>query len=184
MSAVTPSRDALAKTLLPVLMDEYGGDPEDWTGMRSLRRVTDALIAAGAVVPLDTLAGDEALIEAMRANLHYYPPGRGSLRAYVRALVAALSERGDYDDFDAFLDESLQDPEFAAAFEDAEQRSKDQAAADRERIEALRERWETALGEGRCPSCHMPPGHDCDHGEGYHHALSDLRAALDSEGGA
>jgi hypothetical protein len=27
------------------------------------------------------------------------------------------------------------------------------------------------------------PESDCDHGEGYHHALSDLRAALDSEGG-
>jgi transcriptional regulator with XRE-family HTH domain len=31
---------------------------------------------------------------------------------------------GEYDDFDAFLDESLQNPEFAAAFEDAEQRSR------------------------------------------------------------
>jgi hypothetical protein len=60
----------------------------------------------------------------------------------------------------------------------------EQAAADRARIEALRERWETALGERRCPSCHMSPDHDCDHGEGYHHALSDLRAALDPEGGA
>ena len=52
------------------------------------------------------------------------------------------------------------------------------AAEARERVKVLLDYWETALGENRCPSCYASPEHDCDHGEGYHHALSDLRAAL------
>jgi len=52
---------------------------------------------------------------------------------------------------------------------------------DTERVEALLDRWETDLGENRCPSCHASPESDCDHGEGYHHALSDLRNALGRE---
>lgn len=46
------------------------------------------------------------------------------------------------------------------------------------RVEALVVGWETALGLNSCPSCGFAPEADCDHGEGYHHALSDLRAAL------
>lgn len=49
-----------------------------------------------------------------------------------------------------------------------------------EQVRALHQRWEDMLGDDRCPSCHMWPASDCDHGEGYHHALSDLRAALSS----
>jgi hypothetical protein len=50
------------------------------------------------------------------------------------------------------------------------------AMATVERVRALRDRWESALEDG-CPSCGRFVA-DCDHNEGYHHALSDLRAAL------
>lgn len=50
------------------------------------------------------------------------------------------------------------------------------------RVEGVFDDWDTALTEGRCPSCSQTPETDCDHGEGYHHAYSDLRAALAGEG--
>jgi hypothetical protein len=52
-----------------------------------------------------------------------------------------------------------------------------------ERVRALRDKWETALGDNQCPSCLVfwTGGTICDHEEGYHHALSDLRAVF--EGG-
>lgn len=51
-----------------------------------------------------------------------------------------------------------------------------------ERVTAVRERWDQALTDRQCPSCHASydPSHmpGCDHAEGYHHALSDLNTAL------
>ncbi|HET7327866.1 MAG TPA: hypothetical protein VFJ14_11350 [Nocardioidaceae bacterium] len=46
---------------------------------------------------------------------------------------------------------------------------------------ALREQWEAALDDG-CPSCGPVGFTGCDHIEGYHHALSDLRAAVEDSG--
>lgn len=42
-------------------------------------------------------------------------------------------------------------------------------------LQALADRWSSALDTG-CPSCGPVP--DCDHIEGYHHALSDVWALL------
>lgn len=56
----------------------------------------------------------------------------------------------------------------------------EKAEATVERVRALGESWEGALDSG-CPSC-GPFTDDCDHIEGYHHALSDLWAALDGAG--
>ncbi len=50
-------------------------------------------------------------------------------------------------------------------------------------VRALADEWESDLGLNRCPSCLHIPATDCDHGEGYHHALSDLCRTLDGEGG-
>lgn len=53
------------------------------------------------------------------------------------------------------------------------------------RVRALEARWTECLTAYQCPSCLAPLnfGGFCDHEEGYHHALSDLRAALDPERG-
>lgn len=68
-------------------------------------------------------------------------------------------------------------------------RARDTAAtleAELARVAAVRDEWDAALTENRCPSCHvgyeanLMPG--CDHAEGYHHALDDLSAALDWQG--
>jgi hypothetical protein len=124
VTAVTPSREALAKALC--VLDYDCPEGEDWCEScdhgGGYRRA-DRLIASGAVVPLDTLADDEALPvvahkgpddtdRAMFLRAAYnlengYPLGGGNLtRAVValiqrevaradRALAAALSERGD-----------------------------------------------------------------------------------------
>lgn len=47
------------------------------------------------------------------------------------------------------------------------------------RVQALCDEWESLLGECRCPSCLVSD--DCDHYEGYHHALDDLCRALSGE---
>jgi hypothetical protein len=95
MTAVTPSRDALVREL-----HRHIGAHADI--------VANALIASGAVVPLDTLADDEALVSELRArlegwfgpNLDGWPefPDRyfGSAARFLMQCVAAvLSERGD-----------------------------------------------------------------------------------------
>lgn len=47
-------------------------------------------------------------------------------------------------------------------------------------VEALRDEWDASLQADQCPSCWaiLTEASTCDHEEGYHHALSNLRAAL------
>jgi hypothetical protein len=107
MTAVTPSGEALAKVLSQHLHAVHLGvawdyDPSDLTpcaychGMS--RKTADRLIASGAVVPLDTLADDEALVEAVAENVRQDEVTRAEKRVavqWLRAIAAALSERGD-----------------------------------------------------------------------------------------
>jgi hypothetical protein len=115
MTAVTLSREALAKALWVAravdettsrewaerAWDDMGGsEPSEERVEHEL--LADALIASGVVVPLDTLADDEALVDRFIDALGTWPtePGiretsRKVARTYLRALVAALSERGE-----------------------------------------------------------------------------------------
>jgi hypothetical protein len=99
MTAVTPSGEALAKALHGCTEDL---NPDRCEECRRCINEADALIASGAVVPLDTLADDEALVDRFIDALGTWPtePGiretsRKVARTYLRALAAALSERGD-----------------------------------------------------------------------------------------
>jgi hypothetical protein len=104
MTAVTPSREAL--TYLPVCAPCVRGEGSECHTPGCalfLRDVpTDGLIAEFAL-DLDTLVGDEALVEAAcRAVLHRWPvdepihdEDREQIRHAFRALGAVLSERGD-----------------------------------------------------------------------------------------
>jgi hypothetical protein len=60
MSAATPDREALAKALHGCTEDL---NPDRCEECRRCINEADALIASGAVVPLDTLADNEALVE-------------------------------------------------------------------------------------------------------------------------
>jgi hypothetical protein len=119
VTAVTPSREALEAVIRPAVHDTIdrccttpgGRCPYDDD---EIRRVTEAvvaaLIASGAVIPLDTLADDDALVEAVardsynrtyRAITWSAASGESQarwlseFRDTFRALAAALSERGD-----------------------------------------------------------------------------------------
>ncbi len=61
------------------------------------------------------------------------------------------------------------------------ERERDEALAELARVRAVVNVWEVELGDDRCPSCmaSLNFGSTCDHEEGYHHALSNLRAALE-----
>jgi hypothetical protein len=90
---LTPDRELLAKAL-EALLDSNAETPE---------QAADHLIASGAVVPLDTLADDDAVYdrvenEVMSALMsHGHADGcwPAVTEAALRALAAALSERGD-----------------------------------------------------------------------------------------
>jgi hypothetical protein len=56
---------------------------------------------------------------------------------------------------------------------------RDEARAAVERVRALADEWYAALDDG-CPSCGPVGFSACDHAEGFHHARSKLRAALDT----
>jgi hypothetical protein len=103
VTAVTPSGEALAKAL---------AEAAAWwptsLGPHECRDLADQLIASGAVVPLDTLADDEALVGAWarrivdRTAYDWDRLSEGGKDAYrvraefdLRAFAAALSERGD-----------------------------------------------------------------------------------------
>jgi hypothetical protein len=58
-------------------------------------------------------------------------------------------------------------------------RERDEARAAVERVRALADEWYAALDDG-CPSCGPVGFSACDHAEGFHHARSKLRAALDT----
>jgi hypothetical protein len=116
MTAVTPSREALAKALAgefrhPIYshdgtpLGKRGGFLTAWEA----EGLADHLIASGAVVPLDTLADDEALAQAVASGFPLDVERHASetirraavadrftnARKALRALAAALSERGD-----------------------------------------------------------------------------------------
>lgn len=61
------------------------------------------------------------------------------------------------------------------------ERERDEARKALGRVRHLRDTWQAHLSDGRCPSCHHEPETSCDHGEGYHHALSDLSVALEGK---
>jgi hypothetical protein len=117
MTAVTPSREALAAALCGAICE--GDAPAPIPDADNPRHriaacyehqgAADALIASGAVVPLDTLADDSEFRRRLRqacndpgsfVQRHRAMPG-GRLTAEPltewqdRALAAALSERGD-----------------------------------------------------------------------------------------
>lgn len=101
MTYLTESRDVLAKTLY-VFAHREGRDERAraWEfdtipeGMKDQRyEWADALIASGAVIDASTLADDEALVKRMREHDHAFT--RLMLRRALRALAAALTERGD-----------------------------------------------------------------------------------------
>jgi hypothetical protein len=103
VTAVTPSRESLEAALGEAWLS---GAPFKPGGTVDLGSFADALIASGAVVPLDTLADDEAVMAAVSRGVHAVTcssdqcPGpvfleRRSAEAALRALAAALSERGD-----------------------------------------------------------------------------------------
>lgn len=111
MTAVTPSRDALAKALC-VLEDDCAEDA-GWAvscdhGFGYDK--ADALLASGAVIDATTLAYDEALVEAgargffenfdktprrWPAPEQHIPWWTDRSRDVIRALAAALTERGE-----------------------------------------------------------------------------------------
>jgi hypothetical protein len=128
--AVTPSREALVRSLRDarsvhsieviqggvgqclecgeILRVVYGEDGQPLFNPfteHHLKAQADALIASGAVVPLDTLADDEALLWAIARNDYDMHAGEGAgdfdddwvtqAEQTLRALAAALSERGD-----------------------------------------------------------------------------------------
>jgi hypothetical protein len=102
VTAVTPSREALAKALC--VLDYDCPEGEDWCESCDHGggyRKADRLIASGAVVPLDTLAADMGLMERVldtSEELATTPLDRAYPRAIplvLHALAAALSERGD-----------------------------------------------------------------------------------------
>jgi hypothetical protein len=101
VTAVTPSRDALAKVIW-----EASRADEGTISATGANIVADALIASGAVVPLDTLADDEALVRAVAARDHAMHADEAAtsgpdddwietVEQVLRALAAALSERGE-----------------------------------------------------------------------------------------
>jgi hypothetical protein len=100
VTAVTPSRESLEAALGEAWLS---GAPFKPGGTVDLGSFADALIASGAVVPLDTLADDEAVYdrvenEVMSALMsHGHADGcwPAVTEAALRALAAALSERGD-----------------------------------------------------------------------------------------
>lgn len=68
---------AEAQMLLDRLLDEYGGEPDDWTGLRSLKRVGDVVdVIANSRVAAERdalLAKFEALAEKFDVVTHAYP---------------------------------------------------------------------------------------------------------------
>ena len=86
MTYLTVSRDALAKTIW-----EASRADEGTISYLGANVVADALIASGAVIPVDCLADDEALVERMRELDHAFT--RRMFRRALRALFIALTER-------------------------------------------------------------------------------------------
>jgi hypothetical protein len=93
MTAVTPSREALAKALGEAWLS---GAPFNPGGTVDLDRFADALIASGAVVPLDTLADEaRAMALPLGGDEMWVTTGTKVADLMAKWLAAALSERGD-----------------------------------------------------------------------------------------
>jgi hypothetical protein len=113
VTAVTPSRDVLVELAATTLAriagwedhDYDSDDPVTWdlAFRNPATRVVDALIAAGAVVPLDTLADLIAQHDAYHVNedgwtvciCGHVVEGDDDDGSHARHVAAALSERGD-----------------------------------------------------------------------------------------
>lgn len=88
MSALTPSRDALAKAIW-----EASRADEGTISATGANVVADALIASGAVVAADRAFAERFLEEWAKP---YFGDDRGdAVAAVLRALAAAIAERGE-----------------------------------------------------------------------------------------